>query len=301
MDLKAQYNRFRKWQMKPFEYNDATKGIVHHCCNCDKDFEGNFCPRCGQKATLGPVSWKSVITGILLLWGMDSRSMSYTLLQLVFRPGYLINDYISGRRQISFPPVKMLFILAIFYALFRYLIGPPPNAGADPNSDIHVIYWIEKWSEKNVGWASLLFASLLILPTWITFRYSPKNTFHTLPQGFFIQVFLASLSMLISIVSDYFIHHIAWLVIIFYLIAYKQLFGYGWWGTIWRIINMFFLTFLFLCLVSFIGEIIIRKGPVSSGSESVLQETFGVTVFFLIAMVPSVIILYYFNKRGYKK
>lgn len=301
MDLKALYNRFRKWQQTPFDYRIKSKGVVHHCCNCDAEFEGNFCPYCGQRATVGPVGWKSVITGILLLWGMDSRSLSYTLLQLVLRPGYIINDYINGRRQVSFPPVKMLFILAVFYVLFRFLIGHPHNTSVDTNSDIHFIYWLEEWSEKNMGWASLLSASILILPTWITFRYSPKNTFHTLPQGFFIQVFLASLGLLISIISDYFIHHIAWIVLIFYFIAYKQLFGYSWWGTIWRITIMFFLTFIILCLGSFFGEIIIRKGPVSNESTTVLQEIFGITVSFLIVMIPSVVILQFFNKRGYKK
>ena len=49
-----------------------------------------------------------------MLWGMDSRSLPYTLWQLLLRPGYLIGDYISGRRQVSFPPIKMLAIVALF-------------------------------------------------------------------------------------------------------------------------------------------------------------------------------------------
>lgn len=32
------------------------------------------------------------------LWNIDTRSLPYTILQLL-RPGYLISDYISGRRQ----------------------------------------------------------------------------------------------------------------------------------------------------------------------------------------------------------
>ena len=44
---------------------------------------------------------------------MDSRSLLFTLVQLLQRTGYLISDYISGKRQASFPPVKMLLIVAI--------------------------------------------------------------------------------------------------------------------------------------------------------------------------------------------
>ena len=129
MNLRERYNRFKEWQRNPLKRSGtpAYKGIVYHCCNCDMEFEGNFCPNCEQRAVLGPIGWKSVATGILLLWGMDSRSLSFTLLQLIFRPGYLISDYINGRRQISFPPVKMLFILTVFYALFKYLLGNPAD------------------------------------------------------------------------------------------------------------------------------------------------------------------------------
>ncbi|MBR6048896.1 MAG: DUF3667 domain-containing protein [Bacteroidales bacterium] len=38
-------------------------------------------------------------------------------------PGYFIGDYISGRRQVSFPPVNMLFIVAALYAIIKQLLG----------------------------------------------------------------------------------------------------------------------------------------------------------------------------------
>ena len=58
--------------------------------------------------------WNSIKDNIAVLWGMDSRSFTYTLFQLLTRPGYLVRDYISGRRQVSFPPVKMLVIVSLF-------------------------------------------------------------------------------------------------------------------------------------------------------------------------------------------
>ena len=50
---------------------------------------------------------------------MDSRSLGYTLLQLLGRPGYLVRDYISRRRQVSFPPVKMMVIVCLFVVIFE--------------------------------------------------------------------------------------------------------------------------------------------------------------------------------------
>ena len=112
--LRKYYHRFCHWQQAVPHYASRREGEVQHCHNCDNEFEGNFCPICGQRAEVGRVGWKSIKDNIALLWGMDSRSLGYTLLQLLGRPGYLVRDYISGRRQVSFPPVKMLVIVCLF-------------------------------------------------------------------------------------------------------------------------------------------------------------------------------------------
>ena len=107
--IKEKYRQFRRWQEKPFEYHDSHG---HHvCCNCGAECDNNFCPRCGLKATSGPVTWRSVWQGVLDVWGVGSRSLPYSLWQLMWRPGYMMRDYISGKRQVSFPPVKMLLLV----------------------------------------------------------------------------------------------------------------------------------------------------------------------------------------------
>lgn len=81
-------------------YVNRHEDSVQHCCNCGTEFADNFCPRCGQRAEVGRVGWNSVKENVALLWGMDSRSLTYTLDQLLGRPGYLVRDYISGRRLV---------------------------------------------------------------------------------------------------------------------------------------------------------------------------------------------------------
>lgn len=124
MNIKEQYQRFKQWQLNPFQHKNNNPETVR-CVNCGTEFSDNYCPRCGQKAGIGRVCWKSVQQSIALLWGLDSRSLGFTLLQLLLRPGYLISDYIGGRRQVSFPPVKMLFIVAVAYGLLNGWFGHP--------------------------------------------------------------------------------------------------------------------------------------------------------------------------------
>ena len=69
------------------------------------------------------------------LWGMGSRSLPYTLWQLLLRPGYLIADYLGGRRQASFPPVKMLVFVALFVYIIIAVISPDETSTSNNASN----------------------------------------------------------------------------------------------------------------------------------------------------------------------
>ena len=98
--LQEKYRRFRQWQQQPFEYHDSD--AHRHCYNCGAEIDNNYCPRCGQKATAGRITWGTVRSGVMDVWGLGSRSLIRSLWQLVVRPGRLISDYINGKRQCRF-------------------------------------------------------------------------------------------------------------------------------------------------------------------------------------------------------
>ena len=82
----------------------------------------------------------------------------------------------------------------------------------------------------------LAMSVLAIVPTWVIFRNSPRNSHHTIPEGFFIQVLLQTLTIVVSLLTiplD-FTQSLLSTAVYDYFISYKQLFGYGIWGTLWR-------------------------------------------------------------------
>lgn len=247
MNIKERYQKFRQWQLTPFHYKNNNPTTVR-CANCGTEFSDNFCPRCGQKAEIGRVGWKSVRQSVALLWGLDSRSLGFSLLQLLLRPGYMINDYIGGRRQVSFPPVKMLFIIAIAYGLLNRLFGHPVAF----STPVGFAKQFNEWIDQYPGWALLCIGFFNIFPTWLVFYHAPRNGQHSLPEGFFIQVFMATIIMLISCFWIFF-SWINLLIPIYFFVAYKQLFGYGWWGTLWRSVACLYVGFVLFGL--FIGII----------------------------------------------
>ena len=236
--------RFRTIHQPLAEY-EFTSDEEHCCWNCGHDFKGNYCPHCSQKAGEGPIGWDSVRQSVMDIWGLGSHSLPRTVWRLITHPGNLIGDYIDGRRQVSFPPVKMLFIVSVVVVFFIYYVLPfftDANMYEMPDS---VIPNFSTWNRGHFAWMYFGLSLLYILPTWVLFRYSPRHTRHTLPQCFFIQVFMLVLNLVVTtfmlfpfLFINYFVYISICLVVLvlYYVIAYKQLFGYGVWGTLWRVL-----------------------------------------------------------------
>lgn len=104
---------FRTWQQKPYEVKPLSNE-QHTCSTCGTQFTGNYCPRCGQSSIVGRFSFKKATLLFLDVWGLGNRGMFRSIRDLLFRPGYMIRDYLSGMQSAYFPPFKMFFLLAAF-------------------------------------------------------------------------------------------------------------------------------------------------------------------------------------------
>lgn len=272
-DLKERYHR---WRLNPFKYEEI-KLEAHHCNNCDLDYDGDYCPRCGQKGSAGRIGWNTIREGVMDIWGLGNRSMLYSLWQLVFRPGYFVGDYISGKRQVSFPPVKMLFILTVIYAVVAEWFFPTV-LGITVDEDVkkavsetndNIINSSVGLLREHRAWSMLLVSSFLIIPVWIFFRYAPRHTKHTLPEGFFISVFVCVLTSLYNFIGVFFSQCPGMKILLFFALVivfiafYKQLFGYSVWGTLWRLGGVIFcaswIAVLFIIMVGYAIMITFKK------------------------------------------
>lgn len=313
MSFKQKIEKFHKWQRDP-GYFSPNHDKMNHCHCCGEDYAGNFCPTCGQRANSGPVDWNSVKTGLMDVWGMGGRSLPRSLWHLLLRPGYFIGDYINGKRQVSFPPVKMLVIVALAAYLLLSWIDPgfSEETVSKPFSDSMSPY--EKYQYyfdyffdyilNHIDWFSLLILSSLIVPTWFVYRYAPVHSHHTLPQGFFIQVFNSTVFILITIFisiincSDEVSGVLLFSLLFLHMLrTYKQLFGYNWWGTTWRLVVAVATGIaILLCLKVLSGLIVF----VLYGDWVVASKNFKKFFLFVMAVVIPLGITHLINKRGAK-
>ena len=300
------YHRFSHWQQAEPHYVNRHQDTVQHCHNCGTKFRDNFCPRCGQRAEVGRVGWDSIRENVALLWGLDSRSLTYTLVQLLGRPGYLVRDYISGRRQVSFPPVKMLVIVSLV-AVIAESVFHEHNDVVPVTFNIPEIDNFIKWFNDNKNWGALFFYSLYILPTWIVFRFAPRYPCHTLPEGFFLQVFLSVQSLLLGLLG--FLQEGLDTIVgaVYMVVTFRQLFGYGWWGTVWRLaITVLSVMMILLPLVTLgilfaydAGNVDIKFG--FGGREVSLMDA-GPALLAIVALLIAVMLFvtHVINTRNYR-
>ena len=240
MDLKALWQRFRSWQQEPFK-KDRTKLKPRQCAGCGASYEGNYCPVCGQKHIVGRMDWRTVYQDIIEILGLHKpKSVLSFLMQLLGRPGYLIGDYIRGRRYVCGSPIGMLGVLAVTAMLVdSKTVNPKTDWALDLAQGGGWVGGLLQWLSSHLNWAILIQTLLLVFPTWLLFRFAPRNTRHTLPEGIYIQVFMGSLVLICIVLRNLVSNWMLILLPIFYFIAYYQLFGYGIWGTLWRTLLSF--------------------------------------------------------------
>lgn len=88
------------------------KGEERICVNCGRAFTGNYCPVCGQNAVIGKFTWKNLFSNVVLSFFSIDTGFWRTTLDLMYRPGYMIRDYLAGHRTPYFKPFQYLFVVA---------------------------------------------------------------------------------------------------------------------------------------------------------------------------------------------
>lgn len=91
------------------------------CINCGQEVTSNFCPNCGQKASIKRLNVSS-------LW-MDFQSRIYgfdgvfprTIRDLTIRPGYVTEQFIKGNRISYVGPVGYFFLLVAISLLLMQI------------------------------------------------------------------------------------------------------------------------------------------------------------------------------------
>ena len=290
-DWREKYRQFREWQQQPYQVKPLSEEN-HVCTTCGTQFEGNYCPRCGQSSKIGRYSFKNAFLLFLDVWGLGNRGMSRTIRDLILRPGYMIRDYLQGMQMAYFPPFKMFFLLIALSLLvqtglnikgvnridesmevFDKVRTISPEQDNIKNADVKQMqmeyYTTSKaiitWTYKHVTIVTLVFLLFFTGPLYLFFRHSPNIPDMRFSEFFVSVIYFTNMTSIYSIIWDFFCGNIYFetFLLLLAIIPLKQLSGYGYWGTIWKTLLAFILFWI----------IILSVGGIFGGVYNVIKMT----------------------------
>lgn len=260
------------------------------CLNCHTEFIGNYCPSCGQPASTQRFTVKKALMATLEVWGMGNRSLPRTVLHLIYRPGQMIGEYLDGKRMPFFPPVKMLFVLCIFFAVESSLLGEKTiseqitssmndealkkNLKENTNNTVvnfngkkisteemmMTVKNIVVWMDQHKAVELICLHSFFMLFAWGVFRKSPTRPKATMAEHFFTQVFMSGQMMALSIIylpifgtgkEDYAFYPLPWWMLFgLFVWDYRYIFGYKWKTTILKVFYIHFLSIVLFITIA---------------------------------------------------
>ncbi len=110
-----------------------TKDI---CLNCGSIINGDFCEKCGQRTSLGRITFKETFQNFLSSTFALEGPLLFTVRKLIINPGSVFREYTSGKRKTYYQPVAFFVVTTAFYIVLRAIIGFDPLEGqADPVTD----------------------------------------------------------------------------------------------------------------------------------------------------------------------
>ena len=143
------------------------------------------------------ITIKRAVLSFMETWGLGSRNIFYTMGHLMWRPGYLICDYLNGHRQRYMQPFFMFFVLTLILVQVAWVLKVQTPKNKDmtltayevirdhpqwftPDSKTAVLNgarWLDKvhdWRDENRAWDILIQSLGVIFVTWLLWRKSPR-------------------------------------------------------------------------------------------------------------------------------
>lgn len=157
------------------------------CKNCEFDFKGNYCPECGQKATISRFDFAFFVRKFFDSFDLD-QGFFYTIGVLVYKPGSSIRKYIEGERINYYNPLKLLLItgaistfLIFQFKLFSEIALPEMLKEYLPGWEEYNYY-----SAKYFSFFTIVAIPLFALSSWLTFLNKGFNYMENLVLNIYI-------------------------------------------------------------------------------------------------------------------
>ncbi|HVQ38713.1 MAG TPA: DUF3667 domain-containing protein [Pyrinomonadaceae bacterium] len=164
-----------------------TAPEVSECPNCGEQLLGEFCHGCGQKKLhRRELSLKHFfVRATSEFTDLESNKAVRTFKALLFKPGQLTNEFLSGRKGQYITPIRLYLTFSALYFLFawgalseargggvNWMSKAPWAIAMAKSRNVDVQTLVEKISQRAEKYATVLrFASVLVSGVFLTLLY----------------------------------------------------------------------------------------------------------------------------------
>ena len=143
------------------------------------------------------ITTKRAVLAFMETWGLGSRNIFYTMWHLIWRPGYMLSDYLNGRRKRYLQPFFMFFVLTLILVQLAWALDVPLPKNRDMtltafefinehsehlsvNQMTYILktaQWLDNihdWRDDNRAWDLVIHSIGICLITWLLWRKSPR-------------------------------------------------------------------------------------------------------------------------------
>ena len=181
--------------MKSVRLEDAQE---HVCLNCGTTFRGKHCPECRQKASTKRLDMMATARNVADKYITMDSGLLHTIVDLLYRPGYMVRDYIQGYRIEYVEPLMLIIILlAVQYvmpsAFPERVIAPFPEELAARLTPYPVSLALAKawyWIFSDTQRMMVMFAFTFGMATSLTLKIIRAGKEHTLNISESVHLFM---------------------------------------------------------------------------------------------------------------
>lgn len=201
------------------DYNVTRSEERHTCPHCQNEYAGHYCPQCGLGYDSRRFTAKTILRKVLDVIGFEEdgqHSLLRTLRDLLWRPGYMICDYLGGHSPAYFQPFKLLLFLVLIFTLLIHLLGIEASTESFTNlmqkaaefqesTDksirllapvVAVAAQVIHWFGENMAYSIILQNIFIVTAIWKVYR---RRSPYTWSETFVAQMYVCCQFMLLTI------------------------------------------------------------------------------------------------------
>lgn len=247
--------RIREWDAELLaEESIYTDKHIHRCLNCGHEYEGYYCPNCGQDHRTDTIDWHQLIIGMLSEAVNFDGSTIRTLYEMVRHPAVVFRRYLSGQHERYCNPMKFLLFSGIAFALMSIIFPSEESIGFTATGN--KVYEVFSNFAGNIVVFQCLLAFLVdFFPLYWAFKRTAIGKKLNQVDFYIVMLYLMGMDFFLRACfcplthMDHDWNMVRWLILFFYqFVVLKQFFELSIWEMIKRYFYRYVLYIFFIVL-----------------------------------------------------